>query len=89
MAKNESNGTNDAPTKLSANANRDAALLRFCFELWTWGRKLKRPITRAELRRKFISRRDTDKLKQLGILKPSGDGFLLDDDFIGKIRRNS
>ena len=89
MATDKSNGTNATGNGLHANAARDAAFLRFLAGVWNWSRSLNRPIKRAELRRRNIGRRETDKLTKFGILVPDGNGFSVNNELVEKIRRHS
>lgn len=89
MDTNEPNGTNARRASSDANTNRDAAFVRLVSELWAWGKRLKRPIKRAELRRKIGSSRVIKQLEATGILKASGEGFLIDDKIVKQIKRNT
>jgi len=69
-------------------SNRDAAFVRLVAELWRLGKQSKRPIKRAELIRK-LGPRAIKQLEAKGILKPSGEGYLIDDKVVKTIRRNT
>jgi len=87
MAKNEPNGTDAPGDGVRSDTAKDAALLRFISDVWSWGRRLKRPIKRAEFGRRGISKRETDRLEKLGVLKASGNGYLINDDLVEALRK--
>lgn len=89
MDTNEPNGARNGTARRSTTSTRDAAFVRLVAELWSWGKRIKRPIKRTELRRKIGPDRAIKQLEAAGVLKPSGKGFLIDDDLVKQIRRNT